>query len=379
VKFQKIAINIFASLVVFSVAVWAAGCNTQPALKEVFADDFLIGGALNTEQVYGDVPQAETAIITKHFSTITPENILKWQKVHPEPDVYVFEPVDKLIELAENNNMFVVGHTLVWHWQTPRWVFQNADGLDADRETLLARMKEHIFTVVGHCKGKVHGWDVVNEALDENGELRQTGWVRIIGDDFIEKAFEYAHQADPDAELYYNDYDMWKPSKVAGAVRLIKDLQAKGIRIDGVGMQGHWGFDYPSDEDLEAAILAYSELGVKVMVTELDLSVLPMPGMDTGADIRARFQLSDEVNPYVNGLPDDMQQKLAQRYAELFSIFHKHADKISRVTFWGVQDGSSWRNRWPIRGRTDYPLLFGRDYQPKPAFDAVIKVVKSKK
>jgi endo-1,4-beta-xylanase len=378
VRIWELTIKITTCLFMLSALVWTAGCNTQPALKDVFADDFLVGTAVNIRQINGEVPQ-ETDIITTQFSSVTPENILKWQKVHPEPDVYVFGPVDKLIELAQKNGMFIVGHTLVWQWQTPRWVFQNADGSDADRETVLARMKEHIFTVVGHCKGKVQSWDVVNEALDENGELRQTGWVRTIGEDFIEKAFEYAHQADPDAELYYNDFDMWKPSKVEGSVRFLKNLQAKGLRIDGVGMQGHWDYDYPTNEELKAAIEAYEGLGLKVMVTEFDLTVLPKPGKDTGADIWARFQLTDEVNPYVDGLPDEMQQKLAQRYAELFSIFHKHADKISRITFWGVDDGSSWRNNWPIRGRTDYPLLFGRDYQPKPAFYAVVEVVKPNK
>jgi len=377
VRLRKLTLKI--SLIMLSMLVWTGGCSTQPSLKDAYADDFLIGTAVNVRQINGEVPQAETDIITKQFNSVTPENMLKWQRVHPEPDVYVFEPVDKLIELAQKNNMFVVGHTLVWHWQTPRWVFQNAEGGDADRETLLARMKEHILSIVGHCKGKVQGWDVVNEALDENGELRQTGWLRIIGEDFIEKAFEYAHQADPDAELYYNDFDMWKPSKVEGSVRFLKNLQAKGLRIDGVGMQGHWDYDYPTNEELEAAIEAYAGLGLKVMVTELDLTVLPKPERRTGADIMARFQLTDEVNPYVDGLPDEMQQKLAQRYAELFSIFHKHKDKISRITFWGVDDGSSWRNNWPIRGRTDYPLLFGRDYQPKPAFYAVIEVVKSNK
>jgi endo-1,4-beta-xylanase len=378
VRILKLTIKITACLFILSAPVWTAGCNTQPALKDVFKNDFLIGGALNTAQIYGEVPEA-TAIVTKHFSTVTAENIMKWQKVHPDPNVYVFEPVDKLIELAQKNNMFVVGHTLIWQWQTPRWVFQNADGGDADRETVLARMKEHIFTVVSHCKGKVQGWDVVNEALDENGELRKTRWVRTVGEDFIEKAFEYAYQADPDAELYYNDFDMWKPSKVEGSVRLLKNLQAKGLRIDGVGMQGHWDYDYPTNEELEAAIEAYAGLGLKVMVTELDLTALPKPEMGTGADIWRRFELTDEINPYVAGLPDEMQQKLAQRYAELFSIFHKHKNKISRITFWGVDDGSSWRNNWPIRGRTDYPLLFGRDYQPKPAFYSVIEVVKSNK
>jgi endo-1,4-beta-xylanase len=352
------------------------GC--APALKDVFAKDFFVGGALNYDQIYSTEPK-ETAIVTKHFSTITPENILKWARVHPEPNRYNFEPADKFVEFGEKNDMFIVGHTLVWHWQTPKWVFVDNANKPLTRDALLARMKDHIYTVVGHYKGRVKGWDVVNEALDDNGQLRKTKWLEIIGEDFIAKAFEYAHEADPDAELYYNDFDMCKPSKFAGVIRLVKDLQSKGIRIDGVGMQGHWDLDYPTPEELEAAILAYSQLGVKVMVTEMDVSVLPSAYGYRGADIAKKFELRKELNPYPDGLPAEMQEKLAKRYAELFSVFHKHADKISRITFWGVQDGNSWRNHWPIRGRTDYPLLFGRDCKPKPAFDAVIKVVQNGK
>jgi endo-1,4-beta-xylanase len=236
-------------------------------------------------------------------------------------------------------------------------------------------MKEHISKVVGHYKGRVDAWDVVNEALDPNGNLRDTKWKTIIGDDFIEKAFEYAHEADPDAELYYNDFDMWKPSKFAGVVRLVKNLQSKGIRIDGIGMQGHWGFTYPTNDELEAAILAYSQTGLKVDVTELDISALPNIFEETGAELDLRsLNVNSKNNPYPDGLPDEMQEKLAQRYAEIFKIFLKHSDKIGRVTFWGVHDGSSWRNNWPIRGRTDYPLLFDRDGKPKEAFHEVIKL-----
>jgi endo-1,4-beta-xylanase len=236
-------------------------------------------------------------------------------------------------------------------------------------------MQDHIFTVVGRYKGRVSGWDVVNEALDDNGELRKTRWYNIVGEEYIARAFEYAHQADPNAELYYNDFDMWKGGKVRGTIRLVKDLQARGLCIDGVGMQGHWGMNYPQSAELEAAIQALSVLGVKLMITELDVTILPNPFDETGADTHLRAGLTKESNPYVNGLPEDARQRLDQRYADLFAIFHKHRDCFSRVTFWGIHDGHSWRNNWPIQGRTDYPLLFDRQYRPKSAFDAVVKVV----
>jgi endo-1,4-beta-xylanase len=351
----------------------AAECAASPSLKDVFAQDFLIGAALNQDQIAGDKP-SETAIITKHFNTITPENILKWESVHPQPDKYNFEPADKYVALGEKNNMFIVGHTLVWHNQTPKWVFQDANGNDTNRETLLARMKEHIFTVVGRYKGRINGWDVVNEAVGEDGQFRKNKWFEIIGEDYVAKAFEFARQADPKAELYYNDYNMWKKSQREGVIRLVKDLRAKGIRVDGIGIQGHWGLDYPPLDELEDSIRAFSELGVKLMITEMDITILPSAWDQKGADITQNFKLQNKLNPYPDALPDEMQEKLAKRYAELFAIFHKYRDKFSRVTFWGVQDGNSWRNNWPVKGRSDYPLLFDRNCQPKPAFDAVIKV-----
>jgi endo-1,4-beta-xylanase len=356
------------------------GSDGQPALKDVFAGDFLVGVALNRDQILGNRPD-ENRIIVRQFSSITPENVLKWQKVHPEPDRYAFSASDQFVIFGREHEMFVVGHTLIWHHQTPQWVFQDADGNDTDRQTLLRRMKDHISNVVGRYKGWVNGWDVVNEAVREDGNLRNTKWLEIIGPDYIAKAFEYAHQADPCAELYYNDFNMWKAGQRQGVIRLVKDLQAKGIRIDGIGMQGHWGLDsdYPPLDELEASIVAFAELGVKVMITEMDVTVLPLPDDYRGADIARRDQLQEELNPYPDGLPAEMQQKLAQRYAALFALFHKHADKISRVTFWGVQDGDSWRNNWPVRGRTDYPLLFDRDCKAKPAFDAVIKVTQHDK
>lgn len=359
--------------------VMSASCTAaEPALKDVFSKDFLIGGALNGNQIYGNSP-SETVIITRHFNTITSENILKWGGVHPEPERYNFDPVDKYVELGQKNKMFIVGHTLVWHNQTPKWVFQNADGSTIDRDALLKRMKDHIFTVVGRYKGRINGWDVVNEAVGDDGTLRKSKWLQIIGEDYLAKAFQYAHEADPDAELYYNDYDMWKKGRRESVIHLVKDLQARGLRIDGIGMQGHWGFDYPALDEIEESIVAFAELGVKVMITEMEITVLPSAWKDRGADITKSYELQKKLNPYADGLPAEINQKLAERYAEFFSLFHKHRDKISRATFWGVQDGNSWRNNWPVKGRTDYPLLFDRGCNPKPAFDALIKVVQNDK
>ena len=375
-KFNKLKLNaITLGLGLWLAVVSITGCANQPVLKDALAKDFLIGTALNTDQIEGrNLKEAE--IIAGQFNAITPENSLKWGKVHPEPDRYDFAAADQFVALGQKNKMFIVGHTLVWHSQTPAWVFNDADGNPATREQLLARMKDHIFTVVGRYKGQINGWDVVNEAITENGTLRKSRWRDIIGEDYIEKAFEYAHEADPEAELYYNDYDMWKADHRDGVIRLVKSLQAKGLRVDGIGMQGHWGLDYPPLDEAETAIVAYAALG-DVMITEMEITVLPIANRDTGAEISQRVELRKELNPYPNGLPEEMQQKLTARYAEIFALFHKHADKISRVTLWGVQDGNSWRNYWPVEGRMDYPLLFDRDCKPKPAFDAVIKAVQS--
>ncbi len=353
----------------------SASCaKEQASLKEVFAKEFLIGAAINKKQIYRKIP-AEEKIIIKHFNTITPENVLKWSKVHPKPGVYNFDPVDKFVALGEKNNMFMVGHTLVWHSQIPDWAFEDDKGELLDRRAMLKRMKEHIFTVVGRYKGRIDAWDVVNEAVKDDGSLRDSKWHRIIGDDFIEKAFQYAHEADPNAKLYYNDYDMWKKAHRQGVYRLIKKMKADGIPIDGVGFQGHWELDDPKLQELEDSIKAFNRLGLKVMITELDVTVLPSATKHQGADISKNYELTKGLNPYTNGLPAEIQDKLASRYADLFSLLLKYSDTIERITFWGVNDGNSWRNNWPVNGRTDYPLLFDRDNKPKPAFKAVVKTV----
>jgi len=369
------------TLIAVSLCLTALLCGVafgdEPVLKDVFAKHFLMGAALNDDVVSGNDVNA-AAIVEKHFNTITPENVMKWGVVHPEPNKYNFAAADRLVAFGQKNKMFIVGHTLVWQNQIPRWAFVDDSNYLLGRDAMLARMKDHIFTVIGRYKGKVNGWDVVNEALSDEGTFRKTKWLETVGDDFIAKAFEYAHEADPNAELYYNDFSLDKPAKRDATVRLVKDLKSKDLRIDGVGIQGHWGMNYPSREDLEAFINAMAELGMKVMITELDVDVLPSANQYRGADINVRVELQKELNPYVNGLPDDVQQKLTDRYAELFAILVKNADKIDRVTFWGVYDKTSWLNDWPVRGRTSYPLLFDRNYKPKPAFDAVIKTTPSK-
>ncbi|MEO8371400.1 MAG: endo-1,4-beta-xylanase [Candidatus Solibacter sp.] len=363
--------KILAALLMTGVA---ASAQT-PALKDVFKGYFHVGAALNPAQ-FEERDARGAAIVSTHFNTISPENVLKWQLVHPRVDAYDFAPADKYVAFGEKHHMFIVGHTLVWHSQVPQWVFQNEKGEPLDREGLLKRMREHIQTVVGRYKGRIGGWDVVNEALNEDGTLRQSPWLKIIGEDFIAKAFEYAREADPKAELYYNDYSVENPAKRDGAVRLIKKLQDSGIKVTAMGLQGHDKMEWPTLEQQTATIEAFKALGIKVNITELDVDVLPAASQQRTADVALNVEAQAKLNPYKDGLPDAQQQALAKRYADLFTVFCKYPGTISRITFWGVADSDSWLNNWPVRGRTSYPLLFDRQGQPKPAFQAVVEVAK---
>lgn len=373
---RPLAVALLASAFAAPAALAQTRSAPPPALKDELHGAFRIGVAINLAQIEGRDTQG-VALIERHFDATTPENILKWESVHPEPGRYAFDGPDRYVAFGETRGMFVVGHTLVWHSQTPRWVFQDADGHPVSRDTLLARMKDHIFTVVGRYRGRVKGWDVVNEALNEDGTLRRSPWLRIIGEDYIAKAFEFAHQADPAAELYYNDYSLASPAKRAGAVALIRKLQAQGIPVTGIGMQGHYKMDWPTPAAVDSTITAFASLGLKVMITELDVDVLPAAAPQyRGADVNLTVEARKALNPYPTALPDSVQQALARRYAELFTVFLRHRQHIGRVTFWGVDDADSWLNNWPVRGRTSYPLLFDRAGRPKPAFDAVVDVVR---
>ncbi len=365
-----------AAAAVFAVACLhpnAASSGGATSLKEAFDGSFRVGAAVNERHFTGR-DSAGVTLIRRQFNTITPENVLKWENVHPRLGVYDFSAADRYVEFGERNGMFVVGHTLVWHSQVPRWVFQDAAGNTVTRDTLLARMRDHIFTVVGRYRGRIKGWDVVNEALNEDGTLRRSPWYTIIGEDYLVKAFQFAHEADPAAQLYYNDYSLDNAPKRNGAVALVKRLQAAGISVHAVGSQSHDKMDWPSAAQVDSTIRALSATGVKVNITELDVDVLPAATQNRGADVATRGQASAAANPYAGGLPDSVQRALAARYADLFRVFASHRGAIDRVTFWGVGDGDSWLNNWPVPGRTSYPLLFDRADRPKPAFDAVMSV-----
>ena len=363
-------------ILVFFLTAFAVNLPAQKTLKDVFRDYFLIGASLSDAQIYGKDERAIN-IVKAQFNTISPENALKWETIHPQSDKYTFETADRYAAFGEKYQMFLIGHTLLWHQQTPDWVFKDAKGKPLNRDGLLKRLREHIFTVVGRYKGKIKGWDVVNEALNDDGSLRQTNWLKIIGEDYLVKAFQFAHEADPNAELYYNDYSLEREPKLNGAIKLIKNLKAAKIPITAVGLQGHNSLTFPTLAQQETAINEFVKLGVKVNITELDISVLPFPDGFTGAEVSMTFAMEEKLDMYRKGLPDEVQQKLAKRYADLFGVFIKHRRDISRITFWNVTDGDSWLNNFPIKGRTDYPLLFDREGKTKPAFDAVIESVKN--
>jgi len=352
------------------------GAVKTPALKDVFAKDFLVGAALERSFYNGSNP-ARSALVISQFNAVTPEIAMMWQFIHPEANRYDFASADRCVEFAEKHGLALSGHMLVWHQLTPAWVFKNADGSPASRETLLARMREHIRTVVGRYKGRVKSWDVVNEALDDDGSLRDTPWRRIIGDDYIGQAFRFAHEADPDAELYYNDWGIENGKRLEGALALLRKLKAAGAPVSAIGMQEHVNLDYPSAKDVDKAIAEFGKIGLKVLITELDVDVLPRtPEMDeANVDITRVKKTRPEENPYAGagGLPDEMQARLAGRYAELFEVYLKHRDVIGSVTFWGVTDRESWLNNWPVSGRVNYPLLFDREGKPKPAFWAMVE------
>ncbi len=343
------------------------------SLKQAYHDAFRIGTAAN-EEIVAVTNEPLNAIVLREFNAITPENVLKAEEVNPEPGIFNFGPGDAFVEFGEQNHLFIVGHTLVWHNQTPDWFFKDEKGNAKTSEALIERMREHIETVASRYAGRIDAWDVVNEVIDNDGSYRPTKWVNGVGDGdlLVKKAFQFASQYAPDAELYYNDFNAWRPEKRDGIVRMVKMLQAEGIRVDGIGIQGHWGLNFPKNEYIEAAIDAFADLGVKVMITELDVDVLPLTreGQIIGTGMmHPQFQLEEfkeYLDPYQDGLPETVEQELTDRYQELFEIFYRKRDKIDRVTLWGVHDSMSWKNGYPIPDRTNYPLLFNRDLSPSP-------------
>lgn len=362
-KITHVILTLFASMLVVSCGNGKQATITEePALKDVFGDKFLVGVAVNVRQS-SEVDTASVKIIKKHFNSIVAEDCMKSANIHPEEDRYNFEQADQFVKFGQENNMAIIGHCLIWHSQLAPWFCVDQKGNNVSAEVLKQRMKDHITTIVTRYKGKIKGWDVVNEAIEEDGSYRKTKFYEILGEEYIPLAFQYAHEADPDAELYYNDYGMNVPGRRDAVVKLVNSLKAKGLRIDAVGMQGHMGMDYPTIEDFEASMLAFAGTGVKVMITEWDMSALPT--VKRSANISDTVTFRKAMNPYPEALPDSVSAVWNARMKAFFNLFLKHADIVERVTAWGVSDGDSWKNNFPVRGRKEYPLLFDRNYEMK--------------
>ena len=359
------------------------GKNSATSLKDVFKDAFKIGSAMSVPMVNGRDSLSRKIVIAE-CNTITAENVMKAALVNPRPGVFNWGPADEFVQFGIDHNMFIVAHTLAWHNQTPDWFFNDSKGQPLSHELVKQRLHDHIETVAGRYAGKVHAWDVVNEVIDNDGSYRPTKWVNGIGDgdEFVKLSFAHASKYSPNTELYYNDFNAWRPTKRDGIMRMVRMLQKEGIRIDGIGIQGHWGLNFPKNQYIEAAIDSFASLGVKVMITELDVDVLPLTreGQIIGQGMSdPQFQLEEfkeYLDPYKDGLPADVDQALADRYKELFEIFYQKKDKIDRVTIWGIADDMSWKNGYPIPNRTNYALIWDRKRQPKKALEAIKSVVK---
>jgi endo-1,4-beta-xylanase len=373
-------IKLLSNIYVISVLIALASCNQgsevneqqELSLKEAFNGKFYIGTALNAYQIAGE-DSLSLKVLKKHFNSIVAENCMKSEEIQPKEGVFNFELPDKFVELGEKNNMQIIGHTLIWHSQAPDWLFVDEKGNEVSKEVLIERMKKHISTVVGRYKGRIYGWDVVNEAFNDDGSWRESKFYKIIGKDYIKLAFEFAHEADPDAELYYNDFNMAKPGRRDSVISLITELKQQGVKIDGIGLQGHYTMTHPLVKDYDKALEMYSKLGLKLMITEMDLTVLPWPTEKEGADISLTAEYQEKMNPYPNGMPDSASLAWSQRCKKFFDLYIKYQENISRVTMWGIHDDQSWRNNWPIKGRKDYPLLFDRNLEPKKVVSEIIE------
>ncbi len=366
---SKICILILFSVLLNSCS-WLER-NSLPKLKDAFSNEFAIGVAMNENQIIG-TDSIGLNIIAQQFNSIVAENCMKIDKIQPREGEFNFELSDRFVDFGLKHGMKIIGHTLIWHNQVPTWFFVDENGEEVSRDVLIERMRTHITTVVSRYKDKITGWDVVNEALNDDGTYRESMFYKIIGPEYIQLAFEFAYSADPNAELYYNDFNLYKPAKRFAVVEIVNNLKDKGCRIDAVGEQGHYVLGVPVLAELENTIITFADLGVKTTISELDVSVLPSPNEAMTDDLSVFLNYKPEYDPYVKQLPDSVEKKSIAMYVELFNLFVKHKESISRVTFWGLNDGHSWRNNWPVEGRKDYPLLFDRSYAHKNVLIAII-------
>ena len=341
----------------------------ESMLKTEFEDHFAIGVALNNP-VFSNDDEPRAALAAKHFNRTTAENAMKWSSIEPTEGQFVWDSADAFVEFAEAHEMQVHGHVLVWHQQTPAWVFQNESGGAIDRDGLLARVEAHMNALAERYGSRIGSWDVVNEAFDDSGALRATPWLEIIGSDYIEQVFAMADRIFPDAKLVYNDYSLYLPGKRDAAIAMAAALREAGVRIDAIGEQGHYNLTRPTTTELDAALSAFAAADLDILVTELDVDVLPRD--TTGADLDDTMEPDPAIDPYVDCMSVSMDHTVATRWSELFAVYVHHAEAISSITFWGLDDSQSWLNNFPVRGRTNYPLLFNRLLQPKSAYAHVV-------
>lgn len=353
------------SVLAFAVSTPLRAETVEPTLRSACSPFFVAGAAIPSPE---ELSEPETRLLVGHFASVTPENLMKPEAIQPREGEFNFEASDRFVADTRKLGLEIHGHTLVWDSQCPEWFFKDGDK-QASSDLVLRRMNDHIARLVGRYKGQIARWDVVNEAIDDGKIfLRKTRWFKATGDEFLVEAFKAARRADPEAKLYYNDYNIDSGAKREKAVRLIKLLKSRGAPIDGVGIQGHWILDAVPYDEIEKAILAFHAEGVRVAITELDIDVIPR--RYGGADISAREKKS--ADPYPNGLPPELLQRQAAQYARLYSLFRKHADKVDVVTVWGLHDGRTWLNGWPSV-RTNHPLFWTRALEPKPALQAIIE------
>jgi endo-1,4-beta-xylanase len=334
--------------------------DSNKGLKDYYKSYFPMGVAIRPQSVAG--PEAE--LILKHFESVTAENAMKMGPIHPKEDEFFWADADAIVNFAQTNKLKIRGHTLCWHNQTPTWLFKDAQGADVTKDVLLKRLKDHITAVVGRYKGKIYAWDVVNEVIDDDDSkyFRESPWYKICGEEFVAKAFEYAHAADPNALLFYNDYNTESAGKRERIYKMLKGLLDKKVPIHGVGLQAHWSIFSPTEQELRQSVEKFSSLGLKIQFTELDISVY----QSEHSRRERRVDESDAFSP-------EMEAKQTEQYKMVFKVFREYKDKITGVTFWNVSDKSSWLDNFPVRGRKNYPLLFDQNFQPKKVYWEVVR------
>ncbi len=334
--------------------------ETEKGLKDYYSNYFSIGVAVSPRALQG----AEADLIKKHFNSLTAENAMKMGPIHPEENKYNWDGADKIAAFAKENKMKLRGHTLCWHNQTPKWLFTDDQGKNVTKEVLLKRLKDHITTVVSRYKGTIYAWDVVNEAIEDAPDkfYRESLWYTICGEEYIAKAFEYAHEADPNALLFYNDYNTESSTKRENIYKLVKKLLEAGVPIHGVGLQGHWSVYGPNEAEVKASIDKFASLGLKVQITELDISIYQLEHSRR----ERRANEPDQFTP-------ELEQKQIEQYKMAFKVFREKKNSLTGITFWNVSDKNTWLDNFPVQGRKNYPLLFDINFQPKKAYWEVVK------